>query len=249
MTRTMGTRRAALLVGAAVAAAATLSGCGAGQIAETALKNPSVYGVNTDAADGSLSIRGLAVAYNGPEGYQAGAAAPLELHLFNQTQRPITVTISSAPSDQQGEGILSARGVNLIGPAPSSTATAPIAEPSGSRDSAVPIPTGEAAPTSGPSAEPSANVAPAPGGGGVGAPARITIEPLGTVDFRPGDSPSLQIVGLSGVLRPGNSVNLVFEFGSGQPLVVQAPVAVPLSPAPRGSAEQSDELSTETDHE
>ena len=253
MTRTMGTRRAALLAGAAAAAVAALSACGAGQIAETALKDASVYAASAESADGSLLIRGLAVAYGSPEGYPAGANVPLEVHLFNQTTRPITVTVSSAPSATQAEGVLSARSVNLIGPVPTSTATAPSGdlEPSGSRPPAVPLPEDSAAPTSMPSAVASVGAGvpsagqPAPTSGGV--PARFTIEPLGTVDFRPGDSPSLQLVGLSGPLRPGNSVNLIFEFGSGQPLVVAAPVASPLSPAPRGSIKLNEGIG-EGDH-
>ena len=153
MTRTMGTRRTALLVGAATAAAVTLSGCGAGQIAETALKNPSVYGSNAQSADGSLLVRGLAVAYSSPEGYPSGGSAPLEVHLFNQTRQPMTVTISSVPSAAQAQGVLSARAVVLVGPVPTVTATVPAGdiEPSGSRPPARPLPADSAAPTSGPS--------------------------------------------------------------------------------------------------
>ena len=64
--RSLGTRRAVLVAGVATVAAAALAGCSAGQVAETALKNPSVHGVNAQNADGSVLIRGLAVAYNGP---------------------------------------------------------------------------------------------------------------------------------------------------------------------------------------
>jgi hypothetical protein len=56
--------------------------------------------------------------------------------------------------------------------------------------------------------------------------------------FRPGDTRTLQLIGLSGPLVPGNSVSLIFAFSNGvPPLVVQAPMATPMSPAPRGSAD------------
>ena len=68
-------------------------------------------------------------------------------------------------------------------------------------------------------------------------PARIVLPPLGYASFLPGDPEMLQAVGLARALTPGMSLNLVFEFSNGAaPLTVQAPVAVPLSPAPPASA-------------
>jgi hypothetical protein len=47
----------------------------------------------------------------------------------------------------------------------------------------------------------------------------------------------LTVAGLSDRLAPGSAVSMTFEFSNGaQPLTLQAPVGVPLSPAPRGSA-------------
>lgn len=71
-------RRAALLLGgAATAAALLLSGCGTGQIAETAAMRPTVSGVNTETADNAFKLRNLAVVYKDTKGYPAGSDAPL----------------------------------------------------------------------------------------------------------------------------------------------------------------------------
>jgi hypothetical protein len=245
--RSLGTRRAALATGVATLAAVALAGCSAGQVAETALKNPSVYGVNSQSSDGAVFIRNLAVAYPGVAGYPAGADAPLQVGLYNQTTQPITVLISSQPVTG-ADGVVSAKSIGLSGGSsttPSAPSTA-IPEPSGSRPSdtqddqntdQVPDPSGNPSPGQTPSAQPAAT-------GAATQPARIEIGPLGAATFLPEDAEKLVAVGLSGKLIPGHSLNLVFEFSNGaDPLVLQAPVAVSLSPASRapGSEEEHEE--------
>jgi hypothetical protein len=132
---------------------------------------------------------------------------------------------------------VSARSVNLVGGEPSTPSSA-IPEPSGSRPAATPdteTSDNVVQPSSGASAgtAPSARPSPTPAAS-TGRPARIEIGPLGYAIFKPGAAESLQVVGLTDRLVPGTSVNLVFEFSNGAaPLVVQAPMAVPLSPASR----------------
>jgi hypothetical protein len=248
--RSMGTRRVALFAGVATVAAAALAGCSAGQVAETSNKNPSIYGVNVENSDSSVALRGLAVTYNTTKGYPSGGTAPLELSLFNRTTKPVTVRIGSQPvaGADKSEGVQSARSVTLVGGAPSAVPSGIPGgvEPSGSRAAARPTPTdkptGSAAPsvTGAASATGSAPVEPSTSPTpptSAGQPAEITIAALSSVFFRPGETPALQVVGLSGPLLPGNSVSLVFAFSNGAaPLSVLAPVGVPLSPAPRGSA-------------
>lgn len=250
--RTLGTRRAVLAAGVATVTAAALAGCGTGQVAETALKNASVYGVSAQNANGSVLIRGLAVVYNNTAGYARGASAPLELNLYNETKEPVTVLVSSQPpSETTAEGsVVSARSVTLSGGQASPASTA-IPEPSGSRPAATPdsdVSDTAVQPSSGASAGPSGPTSPSEGPSGTspsgrpsttaapstGRPARIEIGPLGYAIYRPGVAETLQVVGLTDRLVPGTSVNLVFEFGGGTaPLVVQAPMAIPLSPASR----------------
>lgn len=240
--RSMGTRRVALFAGAATVAAVALSGCSAGHYAETANKEPSVYGVNLENADKSVALRGVAVSYNNTKGYPAGGTAPLELALFNRTTRPVTVRIASQPlADADAtRGVVFSRSVSLVGTAPTPVASTidGAVEPTGSREAARPVgPPAADQPgvaSNAPTAEPSATVQP----GAAAGPAEITIAPLDSAIFRPQDAQQLQLIGLSGPLLPGNSVNLVFTFSNGaEPLTMQAPVGVPTSPAPRGSAE------------
>lgn len=240
--RSLGTRRAFLATGVAAAAAIALAGCSAGQVAETALKRSSTPGVNADNANGSVSIRNLSVQYPGTQGYAAGGDAPLEVGLYNQTTEAITVLVSSQPlaGAAEGQGIVSARQVGLTGggAATPSAPSSAIPEPSGSRPSdneddqnSEQIPTPD--PSSNPGPVQSESAAPAQPAGPV-RPARIEIGPLSSVTFLPGDAEQLVATGLTGKLMPGNSLNLVFEFSNdAEPLVVQAPVSIPLSPASR----------------
>jgi hypothetical protein len=211
--RSPGTRRVALAAGIATVAVLALTGCSAGQVAETAMLDAPIAGLNTQSPDGSLLIRNLQVVYNNPEGYPAGGNAPLELSLYNQTQQQVTVLISSRPAQTPGEGIVSARQVSLVD---GTAAAAPSTEPSAG------------APSAGASAAPSE-----PAGPSI-APARITIPALSYATYLAGDKESVQVIGLSDELAPGGSVSLVFEVSNGsQPLAVTAPFGIPLSPASR----------------
>ena len=240
--RSVGTRRAAQVAGFAAVAALALGGCSAGQVAETAAKKPSVPGVNVETADRSLAIRNLHVAYNGPKGYAAGENAPLEVSLVNQTNAPISVTISSRPpaSSVPKQGVISAQRVGLSGGAAATGAPSADPEPSGSRPVATPD---TDTPDNIPSPDPSTSAAPQPSVSAVPAgaalePARISVPPMSSVIYLAADKEQLVASGLSDRLLPAQAVNLVFEFSNGaKALELQAPVTVPLSPAPRGSAE------------
>ncbi|MET0496057.1 MAG: hypothetical protein ABW000_23265 [Actinoplanes sp.] len=241
--RSLGSRRAVLATGVAAVAAVALAACSSGQVAETSLKKPSNQGVNADNSDRSVFIRNLAVEYKGTEGYQAGDSAPLELGLFNQTTQAITVLISSQPLEgaPESQSVVSGSSVGLTGgsSAAPSTPSSAIPEPSGSRSSGgqddqgedeIPSadPSTSADPSDEPSTEPSTEPTPE------ARPARIEIGPLGSATFLPGDDEELQVLGLTGKLAPGSSVNLLFEFSNGaKDLTVQAPVGIPLTPASR----------------
>jgi hypothetical protein len=242
--RSLGTRRLVLVAGLAAATAVAFAGCSAGQVAETSLKRPSNQGLNEENSNNTVAIRNLVVSYNGPQGYAPGDSAPLEVGLYNQTTQPVTVLVSSRQPDAAlGKTVVSGTNVVLVGGQPSSPSTA-IPEPSGSRDTAVPeTSNGPSGSVEAPSASPSSgeSSAPSPSAGSGGTPARIVLSPLGYASFLPGDAESLQVQGLSGKLLPGMAVNLVFEFSNGAaPLTLQAPVGIPLSPAPRESPNPSE---------
>ncbi|GIF24074.1 hypothetical protein BJ973_007557 [Actinoplanes tereljensis] len=204
--RSLGTRRVAQAAGAAMAAVIALAGCSAGQVAETAILKAPVAGLNTQSPDGGLLVRNLQVIYNGTEGYEANGTAPIQLSLFNQTEQPLTVTITSKPQQTVTAGIVSAQQVGLSGGEPT---TAPTALPSA--DASAPTEPAEA-PLK---------------------PAKVTIPGLGSATFLPQDDELLVASGLSGELRPGYSLALTIQVDNGQSLDVVAPFGIPTSPASR----------------
>lgn len=221
-------RRAALLLaGLGATGSLLLTGCGAGQIAQTAGIVPGVPGVNADvtAAGGSYMIRNLVVAYRDPKGYPAGGNAPLELTIFNETDEPVTVRVTSD----------SARAVVLTGAA--AVPTPPAATPTPSAPAASPGGGASATPTEQPtvtrSPKPTGSVQPLPTASSVPAagPATVDIPPRSFVLLNRSGGRFLQLEGLDQELRPGQSINLTFDF-NGQHLSTAVPMTVPLSPAP-----------------
>lgn len=206
-------RWASALPAAGVAAVTglLLSGCGAGQIAETANKVPSVQGVNAETAKGEYAIRGLLVAFPGLDGYEAGDNAVLNVVVYNDSESPVTVTVTS--QDARDVVIIDADRAAGI-------AVAPTAIPS-----AIPSPQGTVSPR--PDASPTGRPSPTP----PTRPAQVQIPPLGHVQLNTEAEQVLQLVGLNESLRPGQNAFVTFDFGKGHTITAPAPVAVPLSPA------------------
>lgn len=231
--RSLGTRRVAMAAGVATVAVIGLAGCSAGQVAETAILQPATSGLNTTSPDGSLLVRNLQVVYNNPTGYGVGGTAPLEVSLFNQTQTPMTVLISSTPQPGSAETVVTAQQIGVSGGAAGSASAAPSAAAS--------EPSPSASEPSSSASEPSPSesaAAPAL------QPARFTIAPHSVQSFMPGDPQQLQAVGLSGQLANGTALAVTIESSAtSQPLQLLAPVAIPLSPVPRapGATDESEE--------
>lgn len=221
--RSLGTRRVARAAGIATVAVIGLAGCSAGQVAETANLQTAISGVNTQSPNGALLVRNLQVIYNDPEGYPVGGTAPLEVALFNQTDSPITVMISSTPPQRATETVVTAQQIGVSGSAAASAApSAAASEPAPGASEPAP---GASEPVPSPS-ESAATPALQP--------ARFTIQPHGTESFMPGDPQSLQAVGLSGSLGSGDALAVTIESSvTDRPLELRAPVATPLSPVPR----------------
>ncbi|MFI6066747.1 hypothetical protein ACIA47_16020 [Micromonospora sp. NPDC051227] len=203
-------RRAPLLFGAAVAGV-LLSGCGAGQVAETVNKEPSVQGVNVKSANGEYAVRGLLVAYPGLDGYEAGDNAVLNAVLYNDSPNHVRVTVSTED----------AREVVITDADPAAGIAAAPTEIPGATSS----PGGTESPSLG--ASPTASVSPTP----PGQPPRVEIQPLSHVQLNTEGRQVLQLLGLDESLRSGQNVFVTFDFGNGQKITAPAPVAVPLSPA------------------
>ncbi|MGC4771591.1 hypothetical protein ACLQ25_21805 [Micromonospora sp. DT44] len=225
MTRSINrSRRAALLLSGVAAATSLLaSGCGAGQIAETALKEPSVQGVNLTTPNGAYSVRGLLVTYPGTEGYRAGQDAPLNAVIYNDSKSTVTVTVTT----QSAREVLISGG--SASPTPSASESAS-ASPSGSASpSATPSETGSSSAT--PSAPESARASGSASAAAPGQPARIELAPLSYLQLNSEATSQLRLVGLTEALRSGQNVVVTFDFGNGNTVTGPAPIAVPLTPA------------------
>jgi hypothetical protein len=117
VTRSPHRRAAAPLAGAFLGAALLLlSGCSAGQIAETANKEASVQGVDVEAEvdDGSVAVRNAMVAYPGPEGYESGEDAPVEVWIFNDTRSEVTVTVRPGAVGDDADALVRVASVELV---------------------------------------------------------------------------------------------------------------------------------------
>lgn len=96
MTRSIrGSRRSALLLAGLATSGLLLSGCSAGQVAETAGTVPSIQGVNVASKSGDFAVRSLLIAYPGVDGYQAGDNANLDVVLYNDSPDQVTVTVTT----------------------------------------------------------------------------------------------------------------------------------------------------------
>ncbi|MER7419353.1 hypothetical protein ABT346_21660 [Micromonospora peucetia] len=230
MTRSIrGSRRAALLLsGMAAATGLLLSGCGTGQVSETANKEPSVQGVNLSARNGEYTVRGLLLDFPGVEGYKAGANAVLNAVIYNDSADPVTVTVTTE----------SAREVVITGVGATAS---PSASPSGpASESPSPTPTGSESPSPGTSESPAGSAspgapespsAPESPAAPAGEPARIEIPALSYVRLNTESDRVLQLIGLNESLRSGQTVVVTFDFGNGVTVTSPVPVAVPLTPA------------------
>src|SRR5262245_50036477 len=92
VSRLARTSRALLIAGTALV---TATACGAGISTQTANQVAAVPGANADAA--TISLRGVMVAYNGPQGYPIGGSAPLLVRIFNNGSTTARLTGVSAP--------------------------------------------------------------------------------------------------------------------------------------------------------
>ncbi|GIG85260.1 RAD23 family protein [Plantactinospora endophytica] len=229
MTRSIrGARRAAaVLAGTAAATTLLLSGCGAGQIAETAAKVPTSVGANVQSADNTFKVRNLSIDYLNTQGYPAGGDAPMNVALYNDSGETVTVRVSTT----------GARSVSLAGastaptpggtvsPSPSPTTGSP--SPGATSGSPEPGGSPSANPTEGAAASPSPTASPT-------LPAEIRIPAGGFVILNKAVGNWLQLSGLTEPLAPGGNIELTFDFG-GTVVPARAPVAVPFTPAPVGT--------------
>ncbi|GIJ34496.1 hypothetical protein [Micromonospora sediminimaris] len=208
MTRPTRTLRWASLPGTALVVL-LLGGCGAGQIAETAEKEPSIQGVNLMADNGEYAVRGLLIEFPGADGYRAGENALLSAVIYNDSKGPVTVTVTS----QDAREVVIVDADRPIPPRSDAAAPRPTtANPNGSLSP-------DGLPQSG---------TPQPATG----PARIELPPLSFVRFNEQAGRYFQLLDLDESLRSGQNASVTFDFGNGQRVTGPAPVAAALTPVP-----------------
>ncbi|RKN47636.1 hypothetical protein [Micromonospora endolithica] len=179
-----------------------LAGCGAGQIAETAEKEPSIQGVNVKTDNGEYAVRGLVLEFPGADGYPAGGTALLSAVIYNDSKGPVTVTVTT----RDARDVVIVGGEGAIPPLPAT-------------------PTGPESPGGSPSPDES----PQDPGPATEA-ARVELPPLSFVRFNQQAGRQFALLGLDESLRSGQNAYVTFDFGNGQRVTAPAPVAAPLTP-------------------
>ncbi|MDI1465121.1 hypothetical protein QEZ54_29540 [Catellatospora sp. KI3] len=216
-----------LFAGGATAAALALTGCSAGMQSQTADQVAAVPGaaggsIETSPGAGNIVVRDAMVAYPGLQGYKAGADAPLQLRIFNNTKEPVTITGVESAAAASVE--LTSAGAVKATP---STEASPSAAASASASAS-------AKPSASASVAASASPSPSPSPAAPAAAEKITIAPSGYVDLLPTSKQFYVLKGLKAALANGASVPLTIKLSNGQSIVLPAvPVATPLEAMPR----------------
>jgi hypothetical protein len=231
--------RAAALAGVTVAAAAAVSGCGTGQVNQTAYMSTAIAGVNQSFAvtapdpenpdGGSISVRDMLVSYPGAEGYKKGGDAPLQVGVFNDTPGTLKVTIT-APGTAESVTFKAGAATQASSPEAKPSPSEPAASASASA-SAKPRTSASAKP--GASASASASTSPSAEPKPPSGPATFTIPSGEFVMLAPAYGKFLLLQGLSKDIKPGDTIGGVtfqFQLDGGLQLVPQ-----PASPAPGAS--------------
>jgi hypothetical protein len=245
--RQRNVRLGAAAVGiAAIFAAATLAGCSAGQVSETASIVSAVPGGSASLPvptkqnpNGALLINNVIVDSNGTAGYAAGSTAALSMTFTNQSTVPVTVTVGAA----QLISAANTRDVTALG-SMSLSGGAPDIESANSAPNSPPTAAAAPAPAATPSsAKPGESAGPAPSESASIGPTTVTIQPgmIAILSTSVGpDTQHVQIPSLQQAVMPGDTVMLTFNVTSSdsepQSTQIVAPVAPPMSAAPRVSA-------------
>ena len=228
-----------VLAGLVVVGGLALTGCGAGQVAQSAVQSPTIDGISAQV--GQISIRNLALEYPDQGTYAKGSDARLRLVLVNESvsddtliavrsnvSADVTITAASAGA---------ASGTpTLTAPPPSNTPTATgtaSGTPTASEEPPDSTVTGTA--TTGPSETPSgsgsssesgsasASASPVPSD----APAaRIAIPANGLVSLV-GDGPRVQLNDLTQQLRPSETLQVTLVFQKAGQVTATIAVSAP----------------------
>ncbi|PRY56561.1 hypothetical protein [Glycomyces artemisiae] len=216
-------RRAAAAAIGAAALALALTGCGAGQHAETSKMQTALSGIDADA--GKMVLRNVQIDFGVNGSYPEGGQAPLRVWIGNKYETAVTLESVTSPD---AEAVTLATEVVAVEETESPTDAAS-ESPSGEASES---PSGEASPDA--SASPSADASASPG-----TEEEVVDELVGerdfTLEFAPGEimrlAPTagsfLLLEGLKKDVDMGTSVTLVFTFSNGESATIAVPVGDP----------------------
>lgn len=209
-------RRLGAALVASAAAAALLTGCAAGQVAQTVDQYPVVDGAAGNA--GQLLIRNAGIAPpSGINGYAKGGTATLQLVVVNGTNKDDRLVSASSPV--AGGVVLSAAGLPEGISAATSSESASVSLSPSSTVTGTPAAKGSAS-----GARTSASrSAPAASGAGTGTPIEVRADQVVQVGFSV-VGPNIVLTGLNSALLPSQTVPMTFRFASGASLSLALPV-------------------------
>lgn len=225
-------KRLSALLGGAVTLTFALTACSAGMVTQTDTKVPAIPGTDAqivnDAEDVRIQLRDMLITYNGIDGYEVGADAPLAIRIFNSGGN------ADALIDVTADGY--AEAVTVV----DETVTTPTEEPEepeapGPDDEGAEQPDDEGGEQPGdegaegeeapgdetPTTEPTEEPAPEP----------IALElPVdGYQLLTPDEGVFLQLTGLEQPLNTGSVIQVTFTFEVAGSITVEIPMALPTS--------------------
>jgi len=154
-----------------------------------------------------IQMNDVMITYPGPQGYPSGGTASMILRIFNNGPE---ADVLKAVSVTPGEGgSPGAEDVRLTG------------------GGATPADSGS------PSADPSGGPVTTPGSSAI----NVTILANDKTALVPGEGPYIELSGLTGAFKPGQSLLVTFEFERAGSLQAEIPMGLPMDPADRSHAE------------
>lgn len=227
-----GARWAAALTVAGLA----LTGCGAGQNAQTSEMEPAITGVDVDA--GVLALRDLQVDSGESGNFPEGGAAPLRVWIANEGTETVVLEAVTSPD---AEAVTLATEVVVTEPSESpegeesasaEASATPGGESASPGEDASESPTGDdASPTADASASADASMSPEGDESAVELLGErvfaIEIKPASYVRLAPVSGSFLMLEGLKKDVNLGSTVEVVFTFSNGETAVAHLPVGEP----------------------
>ncbi|MEU6250776.1 hypothetical protein [Glycomyces sp. NPDC047010] len=216
-----GRRAAALAIGAAALALA-LTGCGAGQHAETSKMQTAISGVDADA--GSVALRDVQIDFGDAGNYREGGQAPLRVWMANNGDEAVSLVAVTSPV---AEAVTLATEVVEVEESPAEES--PSAEATTPGESASPGEDASGSPSADASPDAEETVAELVGEREFA----IELAPSDYARLAPSTGSFLLLEGLKEDVTMGTRVEVAFTFSNGETVVLDVPMGIPDVPQER----------------